>query len=120
MTKILRIAVLVLAVIVVVQFVISLIKDKQQLQRVVATLEQENSDITAELSQLSADILAANKRVELYEAEKIELENKSIELQRELKNAIKNEECANVTIPTAAANQLYERASKIRQQNSTK
>lgn len=77
-----------------------------------------NNELTSlkEVIELKEHELTRYQQIsEKAEAEKLRLENKSIELIEQLNNALKNNKCSNEPVPAVIADKLYDKAHRIRQ-----
>lgn len=83
---------------------------------------QEKKSLLARLAKLEKIIKLKDDELIRYQQThqrimktKLKLENESLELSRQLKDALKNNQCTHELVPVSIANKLYSRAYQIRQ-----
>ncbi|XKM12675.1 hypothetical protein RCS94_06510 [Orbaceae bacterium ac157xtp] len=77
-------------------------------------------ELFGKLEQLEQKQIITNQVIAENATTKIELENKSIELQEQINELLKNNQCANELVPNSISNKLYNRAQDIRQSASSR
>lgn len=91
---------------------------EQYQKRVIA--EQTAKSFSEHIDYLISENQRINQLNDLYIENSRTLENQSLSLQVELKNAIKDQTCASVAIPDDIAKRLYQHANQIRLSSDSK
>ena len=111
-SKILGIALIAVAFVLVVYFGYNNYQEKNR-------LKNDKLELTNKIEQLQQTIVKNNKIIADNEQSKRELENQSTERQEQINEQLKNNDCANQLVPISVSNSLYNRAKNLRQSTDT-
>ena len=111
-SKILGIALIAVAFVLIIYFGYNNYQEREQLER-------DKSELTNRINELQQTIVKNNKVIADNEQSKRQLENQSIERQEQINEQLKNNDCANRLIPMPISGSMYNRAKSIRQSTNT-
>lgn len=81
--------------------------------------KKEVTTLTNQIEQLEQSIIKNNQIIADNEQSKHELENQSQELQEQINEQLKDNDCANKRVPESVSNSMYNRAKSIRKSTNT-
>lgn len=81
--------------------------------------QKKNIELFGKLEQLEQKAIRDNQVIAKNATTKTELENKSIELQEQINELLKDNQCANEPVPTSISDSLYNRANSIRRSSNS-
>ena len=111
-SKILGVALIAVAFVLVVYFGYNNYQEREQLER-------DKSELTNRINELQQTIIKNNKIIADNEQSKRELENQSIERQEQINEQLKDNDCANQFVPMPISGSLYNRAKNLRESTNT-
>lgn len=79
------------------------------------TANRKVIELVGKIEQLQQKQIKANQVIAENATTQIKLENKSIKLQEQINELLKDNHCANVLVPDSISNSLYKHANRIRQ-----
>lgn len=111
-SKILSIALIIVAFVLIIYFGYNNYQERKQ-------LKNDKLELTNKIEQLQQTIAKNNQIIADNEQSKRKLENESISRQEQINEQLKDIDCANQFVPIPVSNSLYNRAKSIRQSTDT-
>ena len=111
-SKILSIALIVVAFVLIIYFGYNNYQERKQ-------LKNDKLELKNKIEQLQQTIEKNNQIIADNEQSKRQLENQSIERQEQINEQLKDNDCANQFVPVSVSDSVYNRAKNLRQSTST-
>jgi len=111
-SKILSIALIIVAFVLIIYFGYNNYQERKQ-------LKNDKLALTSQIEQLQQTIVKNNKIIADNEQSKRELENQSISRQEQINEELKDNGCASQLVPVSVSDSVYNRAKNLRQSTST-
>ena len=111
-SKILSIALIIVAFVLIIYFSYNNYQERKQ-------LKNDKLELTNKIEQLQQTIAKNNQIIADNEQSKRELENQSISRQEQINEQLKDNDCASQFVPMPISGSLYNRAKGLRQSADT-